>query len=75
VRVDDAAEPYIVEIAITLRAAPDASQARRTRTNAIWQCPCSLLTLLPTLQQNEQTVYARGTAIFHKIGAVRSLNS
>jgi len=49
-RVDDAAEPYSVQIAITLRAAPDGSG-------------------------QESAVYARGNATFHKIGAVRSLNS
>jgi hypothetical protein len=36
VRVQDAAEPYTVEIAIQLRAAPEEGQARRCR------CRCRL---------------------------------
>ena len=76
-RVDDAAEPYSVQIAITLRAAPDDSgQARaqlRRCGEAAWRARGAALTAAAAPQ--DSAVYARGNATFHKIGAVRSLNS
>ena len=83
--MQDAAEPYTVEIAITLRAAPEEGvQARCGCMRALLcfamrilcACRCAhraAADASPAAAQ-DAPVYARGVGLFHKIGAVRSLN-
>ena len=88
VRVQDAAEPYTVEIAITLRAAPEegvqarcgcmravlCSVLRPLRTLCTYRCTHRAAADAPPAAAQDAPVYARGVGVFHKIGAVRSLN-
>ncbi len=74
VRVQDAAEPYTVEISIQLRGAPEEGEARaRVRFRSLTQRPVLTCSLFGS--QDTPPVYASGVGVFHKIGAVRSLNT